>query len=102
LSENLLAALVLEFGPQPQQLLSMCYLGHEEYAGQRTHIYDLNGSQCGEEIYSSKMDEKREEISVKWFGCLYRLLKSLDFCQKIAFGNLEVVKYKIIGLKHSR
>jgi len=40
LSENILAALVLEFSPRPQQLLTVI-LGHKEYAGQRTHIYDI-------------------------------------------------------------
>ena len=43
-----------------------------------------------------------EGKSVIWFGGLYRLWKSLHFCQKLTTGNLEIIKYKITGLKHSQ
>jgi hypothetical protein len=46
-------------------------------------------------------EERRMISNILWM--LYRLWKSLRFCQKLVIGILlEVVKYKIIGLKLSQ
>jgi len=43
-------------------------------------------------------EEKSQGKSVVWFECLYRLLKSFNFCQKLTIGNLlKMIKYKITG-----
>ena len=38
-----------------------------------------------------------------WIGCLHRLRKLLHICLKLTIGNLlEMIKYKIAGLKLSQ
>jgi hypothetical protein len=54
-------------------------------------------------ILKQIMDKKSEGITIIWFRCLYRLRKSLNFCQNFTIAKLlEVIKYKITSLKLSQ